>query len=441
MRIKLMMGITFVLSLLLANSGQALAEIRQGNDVVITKAEEINDDVYVFAQIATVNGTIKGDLIFFGQKLTINGSVEGDLIAAAQKIIINGKVSDDARIAGQILTLHDSANVGDDLIASGYSLECTQASRIGGEVKYAGYQSAFKGRVDKQTQLASSNCELSGNFGDDVSAVVESNNYGLARLFGGEAPLVPIGLTVTESADIAGQLNYQSAREANISPDSIIAGEVEHTHIDSVVNPPQTLTEQAGNFAKHIFAMLFVGLLVVYFCPNWTGRVTDNVQRRPLASLGYGVISLILMFTGVILLLVTTIAISILLGLVALDNLIPIWLWLGLLTTGLVFVSCWIYSAWVAKIIVSAWIGNRIINGIDWNPSKPFISLALGVLILGAFAWVPAVGAAISLIVILIGIGSTAIWMFTKSPASVSKKEMARNLKPDRVRTTVTATN
>ena len=65
MQVNSLIGIAVVLSLLLISSGPSLAEVRQGNEVSITKDEVIDDDVYVFAQKVTVNGTIKGDLIVF----------------------------------------------------------------------------------------------------------------------------------------------------------------------------------------------------------------------------------------------------------------------------------------------------------------------------------------------------------------------------------------
>ena len=424
MRINSLIGIAVVLSFLLISSGPSLAETRQGNEVLIAKDEVIDDDLYVFAQKVTVNGTIKGDLIVFGQQININGTVDGDLIAGAQQVLVNGKVSDDARIAGQVLTLQDGADIGDDLIAASNSLECTKASHIGGEVKYAGYQSVFAGRVEKKVELASANCELSGSFGDDIEAVVEGGDYAAAGFWGAEFPRVPQGLTVTESADIAGNLSYQSTRKAIINPESTIAGEVEHSQIDSDVTQP-TIADRAIAFAKQFFALLLVGLLVVYICPKWTGQVVNNVGRRPLASLGWGVLTLIAVIAGAILLLVATITIAVLLGYVSLDNLIPAWLWLGILSMAVVIVGFWIFSAWVAKVIVSVWAGNRIINGPDWTLKQRFLALALGVLMFGALSWIPAVGGVVSLVVMLMGIGSTAIWMITKSEPLVPGKQEA----------------
>jgi len=134
---------------------------------------------------------------------------------------------------------------------------------------------------------------------------------------------------------------------------------------------------------------------------------------------------MIAVIAGAILLLIATIAIAILLGFVSLDNLIPAWLCLGALSTAVVIVGFWIFSAWVAIVIISVWAGNRIINGPDWISRQRFLALALGVLIFAALSWIPAAGAVISLVVMLMGIGSTAIWMFTKSEPLVSGKQKA----------------
>ena len=423
MRINSLIGIAVVLSFWLISFGTSHAEVRQGSEVLISEDEVIDDDVYVFGQQVTVDGTIKGDLIVFGQQITINGSVGGDLIAAAQQVLINGKVSDDARVAGQVLKLQDGADIGDDLIAAGYSLDCIKGSHIGGEVKYAGHQSAFAGRVEKKVELASANTKLSGIFGDDIEAVVEGGNYGPIGFLGAEFTAIPQGLTVTESADIAGNLNYQSTRDANISPDATIAGEVEHSQIDSEAVQPPTIADRAIAFAKQFFALLLVGLLVVYICPKWTGQVVNNIGQRPLASLGWGVLTLIATITSVILLLVATIAIAVLLGYVSLDNLIPAWLWLGILSMAVVIVGFWIFSSWVTRVIVSVWVGNRIINGPDWNSRQQVFVLVLGVLILTVLTWIPAIGSVVGVVAMLMGIGSTAIWMFTKSESLVPGKQ------------------
>lgn len=417
MRGNLILKVTIILLAVLSNPGNLSAEVRSGNSVTIPSDEVIDDDLYIFAQAIVVDGTVKGDLIAFGQQIKINGTIEGDLIAAAQEIVVNGNVSDDVRFSGQVLKLDSETIIGDDLIAAGYSLECADQSSIDGELKFAGFQSVLAGNVKKKVELASANCELSGEFGDDVVANVESSSDATGA-WGAEYPAVASGLTVTESATIAGDLIYTSTREAEIDPNANIVGEIDST-IESVASPTLTLTERVVIFAKQYLAMVVVGLLVIFCCPKWTGDVVNNVQKRPLASLGWGVLALVSVIFGIILLLVATIAIAILLGYASLENLRPPWVALGSLTTAGVLITFLVFVNWVSKIIVSAWAGNRIIHGPAWSSNRRFLSLLLGVFIFSALVLIPYVGSVISLTVTLIGIGSTTLWMFGagKKPA------------------------
>ena len=422
MRIHLSLAMAIVLSVSIVSLDQSIADIRQGDQVLIAEDEVIDDDVYIFAQTVIVNGTIKGDLIVAGQNININGSVDGDLIAAGQQISVNGKVSDDVRIAGQMLTLQDGADIHDDLIAAGYSIECAKASHVGGELKYAGYQSVLAGRVDKNVDLASAKCQLSGSFGADVNAAVDGGDYENTGFFGPEYPAAPPGLTVAASAKIVGDLNYQSKSQATIDPASTIGGKVNYSQIESTITQPPTIAERAGNVAKTFFALLLVGLMVVYICPKWTGQVANSLQRRPLASLAWGVMTSIAFVVAAVLLIVATIAIAVLLGFISLDNLIFVWVVLGLLTTTIVITGFWIYSAWIAKVIVIVWAGNRIINGPDWVSKNRILALSLGTFAFVVLTWIPYVGSIIALAVVMLGIGSTAISFFTKPQTLVPGK-------------------
>ncbi|MEL7500483.1 MAG: polymer-forming cytoskeletal protein [Planctomycetota bacterium] len=425
MRFSTFLGAGFFVSLLLVATASIHADVRQGSEVVVEKDEVIDDDLYIFAQRITVHGTIKGDLIAFGQQIEIDGIVEGDLITAGQLVSLNGTVSDDVRVAGQVITLKGSTDIDDDLIAAGYSLECATASRVGGEVKFAGYQSKLAGQIEKDVNVASANCELSGNFDGHIFAMVESNEFSSTPTWDSDFPSVPPGLTVTDTANIAGDLKYRATLAATIDPASNITGEVQHLQLDSDAEQPPTIAQQAKSFAKQIFAFLVVGILVVYLCPKWTKDVANNIGHRPLASLGWGVVSLVAVIIGTTLLLVVIIAIAILLGLLSLESLIMAWLGIGALAAATLVIGYLIFSTWVAKVIVSVWAGNRIINGPDWVSRQRFVVLIVGILIFVALSWLPAVGSVISLVVTLMGIGSTAIWMFTKAGSNGMGKPVA----------------
>ncbi len=101
-----------LMALVLAAPARAF-DSRSGESILIPAGEVIEDDLYLFGNTITIDGTVKGDVIAFGSTITIGqtGVVEGDLMGAGQSVIVNGQVQDDARIAGAVLLL-DSSRTG-----------------------------------------------------------------------------------------------------------------------------------------------------------------------------------------------------------------------------------------------------------------------------------------------------------------------------------------
>ena len=388
------------------------ADTRSGKTVTISADQEINDDLYIFAQTIVVEGNVAGDLVAFGQNVTVNGKIEGDLTVAAQQIVIGGEIADDARVSGQVITLKTAADIGDDLVAGGISIECAEGSRIGGEVNCGGYQADFAGIVGENLSAAMANCTLTGSIGGNVDVIVDGDRDPWPAVWGAPAfPKIPDGLTVTDDAEIAGNLTYKANREGNISPNASIAGEVDFEETDASVEQTQTLTSQVASATQQFFGLFLVGLLIVFGCPKWTEKVVGIVQQKPWASLGWGVLTPIGVIGSAILLLTATIVVAVLLGNVSLQNLLPAWMAIGAFATTGLIIGFLILANWVAKIVVSVWLGNRIINGYELSTSHRIFALALGLLVFVPLSLIPFVGSIISLVVTLIGVGSTSIWL------------------------------
>lgn len=148
--------------------------------------------------------------------------------------------------------------------------------------------------------------------------------------------------------------------------------------------------------------------------PKWTGKVVDNVQQKPLASLAWGVLATIGVIGMAILLLIGTIVVAVLLGFLSLENLRPAWLAIGVYLASGLILGFVIFATWVAKIVLSVWAGNRIVNGSNWKANHRILTVALGLLIFVPLSFIPFAGSIISLVVTLIGVGSTAIWLVGK---------------------------
>ena len=411
--------LTLLLAGLVAASPVGALETRSGDEVVIGSDQVIEDDVYVTANEVVVDGTIRGDLIAFGGSIAVDGTVEGDLIGAAQAVEIGGTVEDDVRIAGQTLLLDEGAEVEDDLIAAGFSLENVPDSAVGGTVMYAGYQALLQGTVGEDVNAAANGLELGGEVGANVDAEVDGEDGGPPPfLFAPQAdlPTVDSGLTLTESATVGGNLTYESSTEAQIAPQAQIEGEVVGEE------RPAEAEEDAYTFADAVFdnlrsfiALLLVGLILIWIAPNWIRRRAGTVLDRPLASLGWGVLGLVAFLALGVAILLATLVLAVILGLLTLGGLVALIVVLGLLAEVVLVLAFWIFTIYLAQIVVSFLAGLLLVETVrPGRGSGRVLPLVVGLILYVMLRAVPVLGPLVGLAVVLLGLGALLDWIWAK---------------------------
>jgi cytoskeletal protein CcmA (bactofilin family) len=396
-------------------------ESRSGDTIVIGAGEVIEDDLYVGAGTFTLDGTVKGDLIVGGNTIEINGTVEGDLLAAGQTVVVRGTVTDDVRIAGQALTLGDDAQVGDDVLAAGFSIEAEKGSSVGGDFFYGGYQALLAGDVAEDVRVAVGGLQLSGSVGGDVKAEVGEAGEGPPPMFfmpGVPAmPSVPLGLTVDEGAEIGGKLDYTSASEWSI-PAGVVAGVVTHhkpeipvkVEEEVVVSPAMLAVGWFLGHLRRLVTLLLAGLLMVWVVPGWTEKATGALRASPLPSLGWGVVSIAAFFFALLVILIVTILAAVVFGVITLGGLAGTTAWTGGLTMALLVFFFSIAVAYVTKVVVSFLGGRLILAGLkpDWGEGRIW-PLVVGVVLFVIITAIPILGWLVNLTVVLLGLG--ALWL------------------------------
>ena len=394
-------------------------ETRSGDRIVIGPDEVVDDDLYATANEVEVDGTIRGDLIAFGSTVTVNGTVEGDLIAAGQSVKIGGTVDDDARIAGQTLLLGEGAEVNDDLIAAAYSLENEPNSAVGGTLLYAGYQALLQGTVGEDLNAVANGLELGGEVGGNVDAEVDGEDGGPPSfVFAPQAdvPAVASGLTLTDSARVRGNLSYESSREAQISPQAQIEGEVTRSEQPAEEEETYTLADALLDTLRSFVALLVVGLLLIWLAPNWIRRRAGTVLERPLASLGWGVLALIAFMVLGVAILLATIVLVVIFGLLTLGGLVALIIVLGLVAEVLLLLAFWISTNYLAQIIVSLLAGVLLIEAVRSGgiAGRGVLPLVVGLILYVLLRAIPVLGAIVGLAVVLLGLGALLHWIWTK---------------------------
>ena len=416
-RLLVVAGLALLVGLIMASTAWAV-ETRSGDSVVIGPDEVVDDDLYVTANNVVIDGTIRGDLVAFGQNITVDGTVEGDLIAAGRTVEIRGMVEDDARIAGQTLLLGEGAEVEDDLVAAGFSLQNLPDSAVGGTLLYAGYQALLQGTVDEDVSVAANGLELGGEVGSNVDAEVDGEDGGPPPfLFAQQAaaPAVDSGLTLTDSAVVGGDLTYESSTEARIDPGAQIEGEVIGEKRPAEEEDTYTFADAVFDHLRSFVALLLVGLILIWIVPNWVRRRAGTVLDRPLASLGWGVLGLVAFLALGVAILLATIVLAVILGLLTLGGLVALIVVVGLLAEVVLALIFWISTNYLAQIVVSFLAGVLLVEAVRPGRGRGrVLPLVVGLILYVILRAIPVLGLIVSLAVVLLGLGALFHWVWTK---------------------------
>lgn len=340
-------------------------EFKSSENLVVDN--DINDDFYVAAGRAEINGNIYGDLLIAGGEVAINGDVMGDLMVAGGRVSVKGNVGDDIRMLGGQVAIYGT--VGDDVLVAGGQVDIAKTSVIKGSlVMGAGYLT-IDGEVQEDVRGAVGMLILNGKINGDLIVTIQET------------------LNVSESALIMGDLKYSSLIDMNIPTDSV-KGMIHFNKFDN----EEALKEVTNAYlsfriASYLSALLIV-LLLVWLTPNALISASLNTKKDVLKTFGVGVVTVIAGFIGAILLMITVIGIP--LGLM---------LFGGLLIAG-----------YLAKIFVAVWAAGYVIDfkkkTLKHLRLKMFGAIAVAMLVYYLIALVPYIGWLIDIILFLIGIGS-----------------------------------
>lgn len=374
----------------------------------------VEDDVYLAAETVTVNGTVRGDAVLAGRQVRINGTVEEDAIAAGQSVAINGTVGDDLRAAGEVLLLDTQAEVADDVMAAGASLESKVGSSVGSNLNFSGGQALLAGTIQKNAIGAIGSVALYGIVDGNVNLAV-GNSKSFRPPFAPEPaiaiPEVPVGLTVADSAQIGGNLTYLSQQEAKISPKARIAGDTvrEKVATEVKVKPPPSPAQVFLGQLRRFATLVLVGGVLLQLKPSWTQTLAQTARAQPLPSLGWGLVSFVTVGAVAIAIAISTTLLAFLFAFTLQGLVLPV-LGLGMLANFALLLGFGIFISFIPQIALSYLGGRTLLQKIEpaWA-SKRWLALCLGLALFVAISAIPIAGQIFSLIIVCLGLG--ALWI------------------------------
>lgn len=248
---------------------------------------EAADDVFAAGESVDIDATVAGDVFAAGGWLDVRGTVADllvaaggtlktdaligrDLLAAAGSHRIRGEIGDNLVLAGGTTTIEGRVR-GKAMIASGI-LELERDAVIEEDVWLAGGFVRVVGDIGGRLRMAAADATIAGTIGGDVEANANA-------------------LKLSPTARIEGNLVHRGPEPPTIAEGAVVTGEV--THIPRLSVTAVTERFQRLSFAASVLPLIYlflIGTVLSFLTPSLTGRVGREVRRRPLASLGLGVL-------------------------------------------------------------------------------------------------------------------------------------------------------
>ena len=246
---------------------------------VVAEGEVVENDVIMSGDEVRLAGTVKGNAFIIGRDVTVDGHVEGSLFTIAQRITINGTVDDSVYLLGLTAQLGSEASVGQNLNFVGVSLTTARGSQIGRDLNGLSLGAFLQGSVGRNTRLIAGlvqflNLFMEGTLGPTPEAL------DVTRL--GRAPgLGQFILPGNVVFDLIGRNDWptQTEQPAETQGDLVLAWLLARL--------------------REFLPLLIVGLILYWFRRGQLKDASLAIRRRPLPTLGMGLVGLILAWATV----------------------------------------------------------------------------------------------------------------------------------------------
>ena len=436
LRISIVLFLVFTIALGMVNTVHAV-EVVRGN--TLPAGQVIDDDVIISGDNVVIDGTVNGDLLAFGSNVKVNGVVKGSLVAAGQTIEVNGDISGSIYAGSSSMILGEKAKIGRNVYYGGFGLESRPGSEIGRDLAMGGYQAVLSGNVARDVYVALGALHLNGTVGRDVYAQVGAPNRGFEGMpffsFPGSPAMVAAGLHVGNEAKIGGKLTYTSEARQESAVNAQPAGGIVYQTPVPAKTPeqkpqPQKIVFDAGHWflarLREFVTLLVLGGLALWLIPNYFTRWVNLAKSKPVPSAGWGFLSLVVGYCGVVMLGLSILALAIFLGVITLGGLSGTVFGVGFSTLGLAFTVFSLCVSYGSKLVVAYLVGKLVIEKTFPQSTVHRVwPLVLGTVIYILIRSIPFLGWLIGFLVTIIGLG--AIWLVLregKAPAVAPPVEM-----------------
>lgn len=362
MRSKLVIFIVLVFGLLLVSPVEAKVMVQEKGSIRIPVGELINDDLFIGAETAAIDGTINGDVYIGAGNVNVSGRISGDLVIGAGTVVI------------------ERATIGDSLIIGAGTVTIDAQSRIGGSLLIGAGNVDNQASVGRHFFAGAGNLQLNGPIGREA-------RFGVGKL------------RLGPKAVIGGDLIYASEEVIDQDKVAVVRGKItrhEQPQWQGFDRPEmkQKMIKAwkvagLGMQAFSFLGSLVVGLTLLWLLPKPVQLVAEKINSKFSASLGWGLVMLFVVPPAILLLMLTGIGLPL--------------AFIG----GLLF----IIDLYLAKIFASMAFGKVIAHLFGWK-LKPASIFLVGLMAYYFLRLIPFIGIFVCLIALFAGLGG--LWLYKK---------------------------
>lgn len=329
---------------------------------MISNVEDVNGDLFLWGQSVTLAGNILNNAFVGASSVTIDGTVGSDAFAFAQSIIVTGEVKQNVYAMGATTTITEDAVIHGNLICFCGMLIVNGTVR--GQILGSGGATTLTGHV------GSMNLEV-GN------------------------------LTVSSTAIVHGDLEYEGNEQANVEEGAQIGGELrwnQETPDDDDVSEASdgfSFWNIAGATWWYL-ANLTVGVAFLLFGGRLARAPVERLREQAAVGLGFG--------------FVVTVVVPVACLIAA--------LMLVTLPLGFIVMQFYLLAVFLARLVTAQFLGDWLLRRTGQQQPSEYLALAGGLVLFFVLTEIPYVGFLIWLTALFLGVGGLFLAARGRGPAT-----------------------
>lgn len=394
-------------------------------DDSVSAGETVENDIVLAGTSVNLDGTVDGDAVAVGASVEINGEVNGSLIAIGQNVVINGVVGGTTYIAAVTLELGPDADLGSNIYYIGASLNSEEGSSIARDLVLLSMGVQLSGEIGRNTVGIIGPWEMFKLVMETLGRPVFEPQSGLGSS-GTSSRSQSEAIKFAGFLPQVGLINVSSPGGTRLEGVHQLAGEADlQNQTDTSAQSEQVLAWLSW-IGEEFVTLLVFGLLGIWLFSAFIKRSAQKIEAKPLKSLGFGLLGLVLSvaLVGVAILVGALILVlGIGLGVLSLWDLAwAVW-GVGFTGLGLVFWLGLIFVSYGTKVIAAFMVGALIFERLAPKANRyKILPLLLGLVLYVLLVSIPYIGWVIAVLVNAFGLG--AAWLVLRDKSSGETNEI-----------------